>query len=83
MDLPLVITQPPRAALGEVPGQPGLICVLQQQAGNPGILKVEPDWNTVQEFKVGTNYGHGLHQTSRYWSFCPAGGGENQSDHFL
>ena len=30
-----------------------MTCVLQW-AGNPGILNVGPDWNTVQEIKVGT-----------------------------
>ena len=39
---------------GEVPGHPGLITCVLQQAGNPVILMVEPDKNTVQEIKVGT-----------------------------
>ena len=39
---------------GEVPGHPGLITCVLQQAGNPVILKLGPDSNTVQEIIVGT-----------------------------
>ena len=39
---------------GEVPGHPGLITAVLQQVGNPLILMVEPEKNTVQEIKVGT-----------------------------
>merc|ERR1719204_1473802 len=39
---------------GEVPGHPGLITAVLQQVGNPLILMVEPEKNTVQGIKVGT-----------------------------
>ena len=39
---------------GEVPGHPGLITCVLQQAGNPVILKLGPNSNTVQEIIVGT-----------------------------
>merc|ERR1719189_272891 len=39
---------------GEVPGHPGLITAVLQQVGNPLILMVEPEKNTVQEIKVGS-----------------------------
>ena len=39
---------------GEVPGHPGLITCVLQQAGNPVILKVESDRNPVHHIKVGT-----------------------------
>ena len=39
---------------GEVPGHPGFITAVLQQVGNPLILMVEPEKNTVQEIKVGS-----------------------------
>ena len=38
---------------GEGPGHPGFITAVLQQVGNPLILMVEPEKNTVQEIKVG------------------------------